>query len=204
MSANELKATKFRIQFLPGNTIKYFQDHQFPSGLPSDVIFDVVTMLSEDSVKLCGPGYGGDSYGNGAVHVNLSELLEKADQWIKFEARSQQVIVPVGETYIHLTFRSVDTIVAIVTMLYNSILYHTALGIKGGGRARLLVLLIAGEEICNQDICIEHVTIVGNISTKVYQFLDPREYPIQISELRKVIAEARTRMSHEDAITMAG
>lgn len=59
------------VTFPPGNTTHYLQDFTFRIGMPADVVFTVVK-VTERGVELRAPGYGGEPYGNGCIHISFS------------------------------------------------------------------------------------------------------------------------------------
>ena len=66
------------------NNIFYMQDHGFWKGIPHDIDF-VIDKASKDGIKLIAPGFGAlkdnpyglpYNYGNGAIYVKISELID--------------------------------------------------------------------------------------------------------------------------------
>ena len=52
------------------NNILYGQDRWFWRGLPVGVVFTVKHVWRESNTLLCvAPGYGGEPYGNGPIHI---------------------------------------------------------------------------------------------------------------------------------------
>jgi len=65
-----------KIRFPKNNKITYSQDFSFPTGIPSDIDFEVCGFVG-DSIKLIADGYGrlgGDKYGNGAIYVSEKDI----------------------------------------------------------------------------------------------------------------------------------
>jgi hypothetical protein len=58
------------------NDIPFGMDHQFYRGIPEGIKFEVLDFLSDNKIKLKGPGYGGDPYGNGSIYVCVVHLPE--------------------------------------------------------------------------------------------------------------------------------
>lgn len=79
------------VQFDEGNSLVYYraccfvwnhlkalsrQDLGWHRGVPHDVVFVVDEIITDWSVKLVGPGYGGEPYGNGKIIVYFDQEQE--------------------------------------------------------------------------------------------------------------------------------
>lgn len=75
------------VRFASGNQYRYFQDHAFWRGLPSDVDFYPVAETHNGAMIFVGDGYGVQSkhgiagkYGNGAVYVEIADIPHLVEQ----------------------------------------------------------------------------------------------------------------------------
>ncbi len=76
-SIAELEASKVRrVRFPPNNEARYFMDHSFWKGLPSDRDFyDCGPLRGNGWHDLCAIGYGvKEDYGNGSIFISPDQF----------------------------------------------------------------------------------------------------------------------------------
>jgi hypothetical protein len=61
--------------FPPHNQIPWGMDFScYSINCPCQIIFTLRNVIVDTKVCLVAPGYGGEPYGNGAIHVNLEDI----------------------------------------------------------------------------------------------------------------------------------